>query len=311
MTCQLVLQKADALSTAHAIVRGQATHPRPRYIELAAAAQERATSKAKQEASAPIQMFLPGMNELMRAMPNPVARSSLFAPIAKGHRKMHSGTVLVSRMDAVLEYWGEQLDEADADIVLQLVFEARQAAAGQSVTINRAAFLRAMNRSTGKHDYEWLHRRMKILTAATLTIEAKKKDGSTKYRIGDTKAFHILAGFDYDANVEAYTYTLDPQWRVLFGNREYALIDWQKRLLIRRGQDMAKALQRLVATSSNKEQKHALDWLKDKMQYASPMRKFKKALEAAMYELERVKVITNWRIELSTKGKEQAAWKIL
>jgi len=296
-------------STVNAAVRR--ADPFPFITKQEIEGRERSANKAKQKASTPIQMFLPGMDEFMRAMPNLLARSSLCAPIARGHRKMHGGTVLVSRKDGVLEYWGEQLDEADADILLQLMFEARQAALGQPVTINRAAFLRAMNRSTGKHDYEWLHRRMKILTAATLIIEAKKTDGSTKYRIGDTKAFHILAGFDYDANVEAYTYTLDPQWQVLFDNREYALIDWQKRLLIGRGQDMAKALQRLVATSSNAEQQHALDWLKEKMQYASPMRKFKNALNSAMRELERLKIIAKGRIEFSTKGKEQAAWKKL
>jgi len=282
---------------------------RRRYAGLAAAAQERAANKTKQAASTPLQLFLPGMDELMRAMPNPVARSSLFAPIAKGCRKMHGGTVLVSRKDAVLEYWGEQLDEADADIVLQLVFEARQAALGQPVIINRAAFLRAMKRSTGKHDYEWLHRRMKALAAATLIIEAKKPDGFTKYRIGDTKTFHILAGFNYDATLEVYTYTLDSQWRVLFGNREFALIDWHKRLLIGRGQDMAKALQRLVATSANREQQYALDWLKEKMQFTSPMHKFKCALTKAMYELQRLRIITHGQIEISSKGKEQASWK--
>lgn len=296
-------------STVNAAIRR--ADPFPFITQQEIEGRERSANKAKQKASTPIQMFLPGMDEFMRAMPNLLARSSLCAPIARGHRKMHGGTVLVSRKDGVLEYWGEQLDEADADILLQLMFEARQAALGQPIIINRAAFLRAMKRSTGKHDYEWLHRRMKVLTAATLIIEAKKTDGSTKYRIGDTKAFHILAGLDYDANVEAYTYTLDPQWQVLFDNREYALIDWQKRLLIGRGQDMAKALQRLVATSSNAEQQHALDWLKEKMQYASPMRKFKNALNSAMRELGRLKIIAKGRIEFSTKGKEQAAWKKL
>jgi hypothetical protein len=224
---------------------------------------------------------------------------------------MHSGTVLVSRKDGILEFWGEQLDEADADIVLQLMFETRQTALGQPVTINRAAFLRAMGRSTGKHDYEWLHRRMKALTAATLIIETKKPDGSTKYRvggIGNTKTFHILADFDYDEDIEAYTYTLDPRWRILFGNREFALIDWHKRLLIGRGQDMAKALQRLVATSADPVQRYPLDWLKDKMQYASPMRKFKEALTNAMRELERLEIIAGGRIGTSTKGNAQAIW---
>jgi hypothetical protein len=296
-------------STVRAADRGEA--PFPFIAQQVVAAQGRAADKAKQEAVTPFQMFLPGMNELMRAMPNPVARSSLFAPIARGNRKMHSGTVLVSRRDGVLEFWGEQLDEADADIVLQLMFETRQTALGQPVTINRAAFLRAMGRSTGKHDYEWFHRRMKALTAATLIIETKKPDGSTKYRvggIGNTKTFHILADFDYDEDMEAYTYTLDPRWRILFGNREFALIDWQKRLLIGRGQDMAKALQRLVATSADPVQRYPLDWLKNKMQYASPMRKFKEALTNAMRELERLEIIASGRIGTSAKGKAQAVW---
>lgn len=279
------------------------------YADLAAAAQERATNKAKQEAATPLQLFLPGMDELMRAMPNLLARSSLCAPVAKGKRKIHGGTILVSRKDAVIEYWGEQLDEADADILLQLTFQARHTALGIAITINRAAFLRALGKTTGKHDYDWLHRRLKAMSAATLIVEAKSSDGSTKYRIGDTQSFHILAGFGYDAQAEAYTYTLDPQWRVLFGNREFALIDWQRRLQIRRGQDMAKALQRLVATSANREQQYALDWLKEKMQFTGPMHKFKCALTKAMYELQRLRIITHGQIEISSKGKEQASWK--
>ncbi|WP_435626377.1 hypothetical protein [Candidatus Ferrigenium straubiae] len=281
---------------------------RPRIADLVAAAQKRAAIKTKQDAATPLQMLLPGMDELMRAMPNLLARSSLCAPVAKGKRKMHSGTVLVSRKDAVIEYWGEQLDEADADILLQLTFRARHSALGTAVTINRAAFLRELDRATGKHDYDWLHRRLKAMSAATLIVEAKSSDGTTKYRIGDTKTFHILAGFGYDARTEAYTYTLDPQWRVLFGNREFALIDWPKRLQIGRGQDMAKALQRLVATSSNRQQQYALEWLQIKLQYTGRMRDFRGAMNRAMHELERINVIARGRIETSTKGKEQAAW---
>ena len=73
-----------------------------------------------------------------------------------------------------MSYTGEQLDEADADLSLQLIYEARAIPLGQPVLLNRAAFLRAIGRSTGKHDYAWLHRRMKAMTAATLFIEAKR-----------------------------------------------------------------------------------------------------------------------------------------
>jgi len=251
------------------------------------------------------QMFLPGMEEVMRAMPNQVARSSLFAPIAKGRRKFHPETALVSRVDAVMSYTGEQLDEADADLSLQLIYEARLVPLGQPVKINRAAFLRAMGRSTGKSDYAWLHRRMKALTVATLFIEAKQPDGTTKYRIGYAEAFHIVQRFRYDEGEEAYTFTLDSRWHSLFGNREFALIDWNKRLQIGRGQDMAKALQRLVATSADPIQRYAVDRLKDKMQYTGRLRDFRAALEKATRELERLAIIAAGRIERSTKGKEQ------
>lgn len=264
----------------------------------------------RQAAETPVQLFLPGMEEFMRAMPNPVARSSLFAPIARGRRKFHNETLLVSRSDVGMSYTGEQLDEADADIALQLVYEAQKAPLGAPVTINRAAFLRAMGRATGKTQYEWLHRRFKALTVATLFIEAKKPDGSTKYLIGKTEAFHILQSFRYDELTETYTFTLDPRWKILFGNREFALIDWPKRMEIGRGQDLAKALQRLVATSADPVQRYTLDWLKEKMQYGGRMRDFKHALIAATQELARLEIIEAGRIEDSTKGKEQLAlWR--
>lgn len=278
-------------------------------LERAAKARELAQARDDKPAEAapkktpPEQLFLPGMEDFMRAMPNQVARSSLFAPIARGRRKFHQETPLVTRADAVMSYTGEQLDEADADLALQLIFEATPHPLGAPVAINRAAFLRAMGRSTGKHDYEWLHRRMKALTVATLFIEAKKPDGSTKYRIGSTKAFHILQDFDYDEDAETYTFTLDPRWRTLFGNREFALVDWEKRLQL--GQDMAKALQRLVATSADPVQRYALDWLKEKMQYSGRMRDFKDSLNAAISELLQLKIIAKGRIEDSAKGSEQ------
>ena len=257
----------------------------------------------RQAAATPVQLFLPGFEEALRALPNNINRSSLFAPIARGRRKVHTGAVLVSRVDSILEYWGEQLDEADADIVLQLMYEARRAPLGEPVKVNRAALLRAMGRSTGKHDYEWLHRRLKSLMMSTLIIEGRRPDGSRKYRIGKTEAFHILQGFGYDEETEVYTFILDPRWRTLFGGSEYALIDWSKRMEM--GQNMAKALQRLIATSADTVQRYALDWLKEKMQYNSPVRKFKESLTAAMQELESLGIIEGGHIEGSTKGKEQ------
>ena len=258
-------------------------------------------------AQTPKQMFLPGLEEAMRALPNHINRSSLFAPIARGRRRFHRQQEMVGRADVVVSYTGEQLDEADADLMLQLLFDARKHPLGHAVPFNRAALLRSMGRATGSTQYEWLHRRMKALTEGTIFIEARHKDGTKKYRIGHTKAFHILADISYDADTEIYTYTLDPRWIIMFDNREYSLLDWNKRLQIGTGQDLAKALQRLFATSNDSPQRYGLDWLKGKMQYEGRTRDFKQSLDRAGLELKRLEIITAMKIERSTKGKDQLA----
>lgn len=267
-------------------------------------AQSRREQKA---AETPHQVFLPGVGEFMRAMPNHIARSSLFAPVARGRRKMHDGSILQSRGDAEIRFSGKQLDEAQADVWMQAMKEAQRQPLGTPVVINRAEFLRAIGRAESGQNYQWLHRTMQDLAFAMLVIEVTRADGKPKLSIGKTRAMHLIAGFDYDEANEEYMLTIDPRWQSMYGNREFALINWEKRREFGRNQDMAKTLQRLLATSSNPVQRYALDWLKAKMEYSSPMRKFREALAGACKELERLEIISAHKIEDSTKGKPQLA----
>lgn len=263
-------------------------------------------AKAEQKAAeTPRQMFLPGFD--IGAFPNHLNRSSFIAPIARGRRKRHQQTEMVTRRDCVLEYTGEQLDEADGDLIMALIAFAQPYPLGTPVPLNRAELLRKLKRGTGKSQYDWLYKSMKRLREGVLFLEARKPDGSTRYSVGKMQSFNVLKDLDYDGESEMYTFILDPRWVVMFGNREYSLIDWDKRMQIGRGQDMAKTLQRLLATSADPVQRYALDWLKAKMEYASPMRKFREALAAACAELKRLEIITAHKIEDSTRGKPQLA----
>jgi hypothetical protein len=259
--------------------------------------------KEKRAAEEPRQLFLPGFD--IGAMPNHLNRSSLIAPIARGPRKFHRKSIMVSRSDCVLEYTGEQLDEADGELIMALIFLARPYSMGTPVPVTRVHLLRKLKRCTGDGDYRWLHRRMRALTEATLYIEAKRRDGTTRYKIGSSVAFHVLSSFNYDDEAETYSFTLDPRWVQMFGNREYSLIDWDKRMQIKRGLNMAKTLQRLVATSADPVQRYALEWLKGKMEYSGRMRDFRDALSRSWRELERLKIIAKANIEDSTKGNPQ------
>ncbi|WP_229422202.1 plasmid-related transcriptional repressor protein [Massilia aquatica] len=254
-------------------------------------------------AETPRQMFLPGFD--IGAFPNHLNRSSFIAPIARGKRKRHQQTEMVTRKDCVLEYTGEQLDEADGDLIMALIAFAQAYQLGTPVPLNRAELLRKLKRGTGKSQYDWLYKSMKRLREGVLFLEARKPDGSTRYSVGKMQSFNVLKDLDYDGASEAYSFVLDPRWVVMFGNREYSLIDWDKRMQIGRGQDMAKTLQRLLATSADSVQRYALDWLKEKMEYASPIRKYREALQAAVHELERLEIIAKGSIENSTKGKSQ------
>lgn len=257
---------------------------------------------------APVSLFLPGLDEFMRTMPNHIARSSLFAPVAPGRKKMHDGTVLVSRGDAVIRFKGKQLDEAQADVWMQAMHEAIKHTLGTPIVINRAAFLKAIGRNTSGENYRWLHRAMEDLSFAMLVLEVRKPDGSTKMSIGKARALHLIQGFDFDEAADTYTLSIDPRWRAMYGNSEFARIDWEKRLQFGQHQNMAKALQRLVATSDDVVQRYALDWLKAKLEYSGRERDFRDALERAMRELERLEIIAKGRIEDSTKGAPQAVW---
>ena len=240
----------------------------------------------------------------MRAMPNHIARSSLFAPVAPGRKKTHNETVLVSRSDAVITFSGVQLDEAQADVWMQAIHEASKHELGKPVVINSAAFLRAIGRAKSGDSYKWLHRAFKDLAKGLLIIETFKA-GKLKHSIGKTRMLRMIDEFSYDEITEEYSFSVDPRWSALYANREFALIDWEKRLSLGRGQDMAKAMQRLLATSSDERQAFNLDWLKKKLEYTGRMRDFRAAIARAMEELLRVELITKWEIGKNIKGNDK------
>ncbi len=295
--------------------QGRDARRSPRAVEsrqppgvLAPEIWSRIQERAARELARPRQMFLPGLEPTMRAMPNHIARSSLFAPLSKTRqRQFLNDYPLVSRSDVKIKFTGVQLDESQADVWMQLMHVASASPLGQPFNVHSASILEAMGRQVGGAEYRWLRRAMEALYKATLII-----DVVNKYRIGDGDSngdgIRMIDRFRYDASRKQYTLVIDPRWVAMYSNQEFARIDWEKRLAIKRGQDMAKTLQRLVATSADKVQRYGLDWLKDKLQYTSPLRKFRVALRAALAELERVEVIAAAHIGISTRGLEQAVW---
>lgn len=248
---------------------------------------------------------LPLWPELERAIPNHLARSSLFAPIAPGRRKQHYRTEIASRDDVKILFTGTQYDMADCDVFMQSLFEAHRGSLGERVAINRGRFLKAIGRSTGKSDYEWLHESFRRLFMGAIEIEAKK------FKIGGTpksSALHLITAFDYDPDSDEYYIRFDPRILALFYNQEYALVDWEKRKQLTKRVDMSKWLQNYLASHGPGIHRIGLKLLKTWMDYGSPMNKFTKALQEALGELERLQIIALPRIEPSCRREPQAVW---
>lgn len=251
---------------------------------------------------------LPFWPESDRALPNHIARSSLFAPIQRGRRKAHRDTEIVSRADCRILFSGDQLDEADCDVWLQALHEARSVPLGEPVIINRAEFLKSIGRQKGSTGYDWLHQAFNRLAFGMIAIESKRYVIGKGPSSARSEVLHLIDGFSLDPAIDEYVLRIDPRWLAAFSNREFSRIDWQKRQAISKRTDLAKRLQRLIAASGDEVQRYSVEWLKEVCCFTSPIRKFREALKEAIAELERLEIIAGARLEISTRGIEQVRW---
>src|ERR1039457_5839321 len=231
-----------------------------KLLEITEKFKERgANTPNEAQPSVPVQ--LPLWKELARAIPNHLARSNLFAPVGRGKRKIHDHAQLASRSDVQIYFSGKQLDEADCDVWMQCLHLARLTPLGAHIVINRAEFLRAIGRNPKSGtSYEWLHESMNRLAFGMLSIktkryeigiqEAKDKTETNPVAIqepreskrGKDSVIHLITGFDFDEETAVYILSIDPRVRELFSHREFALLDWEKGMLIKPRADLTKYL---------------------------------------------------------------------
>lgn len=242
------------------------------------------------------QRTLPLFPLLESAMPNHLARSSLFAPIKSGVRQIHEKALMASRGDASIYYSGHQLDMADNDVFLQALRVAQGARLGDSIYFNRAHFLREIGRTTGKSQYEWLQESFYRLTSGTVLIQTKR------YKA----ALHLIDGYALDEDTGEYWLRMNPEIIKLFGHMEYGLVDMHTRLRIGRKQDMAKWLQNYVAThEEGKTHVISAQLLQLWSGSTGRLRDFQaRSLLKALQELERLGLIRDAQI----RGDGKVSW---
>lgn len=229
---------------------------------------------------------LPECPETMRIIPSALLRSALFGIVRRGGRRHINGETLTSWKGASIRYKGEQLDQYDLDVWLQVLHIVR----AQSFDVAKAhftarGFLKAMGRkisgAAAKVLFESLERM--VACAVTVTLNGRSFTGSLVeeiYRDG-----------------EKYVVRLNPKLCRLF-DAGHTRLSWDTRLAL--PTDLSRWLHGYVLshqatlTSPHRIAVGRICALTGSS--ASTLRKFRQTLKQAMAALDAANVVWRWRI---------------
>lgn len=187
---------------------------------------------------APKVVLLTPWSDDKRAAPNAIFRSALFPALNnKQGRKFLKEQKLYSVGGLEVMFTGEQFDQTDLDVYLEILNFAKGMPLGQPVRFSAYAMLKVLGRCTGKSDHKWLH-----------AVLVRLRSGTVELLTGKARYFGglIESGFK-DEISKHYEVTLNPNYAVLFGFGMWSAIDReQRRALVQNS--TAKALHAYYST---------------------------------------------------------------
>lgn len=283
------LEAALDLEHTERFVRGphhmQSEPLKQKLDEMKAKRQAKAAKKAQQvEEGNDLPRQLSLFQDELRAIPNHLARSPLFASISRGTRAIRKDELLPSPAGVQIRYSGPQLDQGDCDVFMQLIYTQRGKNLGEPMVIVRDRFLDEIGRGDGGSMYAWLKASLERLQGAMVSVE------SDRYRLRAQLVGKVIE----DKVDKTFQIIIDKDICEMFAPHQRSLIDWKKRAAIEKREHLSKWLHNFTASHTGVDdgwQHHAVDNLRTWAGYASPVRKFVEALTEALGELERVGVI--------------------
>lgn len=190
------------------------------------------------------------------AVPKEILRGSLFAPITRGRRKLIQDKVLAQYTNGEIRYSGAQLNQADLDVLLQLIkllseftksdnVERITDKSGETkysqIKFMRYGFLKALGRSDGQNSYKALELSLNRLGGRLHVIE----DGQGLLNGPILGEFVIME----DGRMAV---DINHRFVKLFGDNNFSFIDMDSRLELTG--DFTKWLQGFVSTHTGESQ---------------------------------------------------------
>ena len=239
---------------------------------------------AQEEPRGPAKVIqLPLWPEPKRGAPNVALRSALFAAVHKEWRYMER-ELLAAQGGYTIRFTGRQLSQSDLDVWEQALHLARTQALGTQCRFTTNAFLKALGRTNGKKNHEWLALSLARLTATAVEIS----DGRHTY--GGS-----LLEFYRDEATGRTVLVLNPNLAPFFGPQEWTQLDWEQRLLLR-GKPLALWLHGFYSSHASAYPLTVTYLHKLSGSQTKQLRYFKKNLRQALEELAAVGAIQAFEI---------------
>jgi hypothetical protein len=243
----------------------------------------------EQPSTAKIIQF-PLFPEATRPVSNDMARSALFSCVQGKDRRFIKDTLLATVADKEIRFTGEQLNQDDHDLLMQMVFMAQHKPLGSWVMVPAYGMLQALGRQIGGKQYRELRTDIARLTAAMVII----RNTETKREVF---GHHLLAKAEQDEQTRHWMYRLDPDLRALYGDMTHTLIDWDQRLALK-GKDLARWLQLYIASHA-KPYPVKVATLRDLSgSRAKALKNFRGKLRLALDDLVNNDDIERWEIQM-------------
>jgi len=189
-----------------------------------------------------------------------------------------------------IRFTGEQLNQDDHDLLMQLVFMAHKRPIGAWVTVPAYAILHALERQTGGKQYRELHADILRLAAGTVSLRNIKAGVSF---IGH----HLIAKAMQHEQSHRWVYRLDPDLGALYGEMTHTLIDWDRRMALK-GKDLARWLQLYIATHAKPYPVKVVTLRTLSGSRAKALKHFRAKLRVALDDLVSNHDIAEWTIEM-------------
>jgi hypothetical protein len=209
----------------------------------------------------------------------------LFAAIQGKGREFLKQRLIAAYDGIQIKYTGEQLEQSDLDVWEHVLHLARQHPLGTVCHFKGGAFLKAIGRSTGKKDYQWLDRVLSRLTACEVRIE----------RRGFIHGRGLVIAHDTDTKTRLYKVSIDSDTATLYA-AGWTAINWQQRQQLR-AKPLALWLHGYYATHA-KPLPLKVDTLRSLSgSKTKTLRKYRQQLRKALNELKAIGVIASWQID--------------